>query len=91
MFRFPIVAQWVKNPTGIHKVAVLIPSLTQWVKDLALPQAGRCKWDPVLLWLWYRPAAAAQIPPLATDSLCQSCGPKQEKKKKERKEKQKQN
>ena len=32
----PVVAQWVKNPASIHKDADLIPSLTQWVKDLAL-------------------------------------------------------
>ena len=28
----PIVAQWVKNPTGIHEDVGLIPGLTQWVK-----------------------------------------------------------
>ena len=32
----PVVAQQVKNPTSIHEDAGLIPSLTQWVKDLAL-------------------------------------------------------
>ena len=26
-----------KNPTRNHEVAVLIPDLHQWVKDLALP------------------------------------------------------
>ena len=30
------------NPTGIHEVAGLIPGLSQWVGDLALPE------------LWYR-------------------------------------
>ena len=35
----PVGAQQVKNPTSIHEVAGLIPGLTQWVKDLAMPQA----------------------------------------------------
>ena len=34
---FPIVAQELKNPTRNHEVVGLIPGLTQWVKDLALP------------------------------------------------------
>ena len=35
-----IVAQQVKNPTSIHEDAGLIPGLTHWIKDLALPQAA---------------------------------------------------
>ena len=35
-----IVAQWVKNPTSIHEEGASICGLTQWVKDLALPQAA---------------------------------------------------
>ena len=41
------------NPTKNHEVAVSIPGLAQWVKDLAL------------LRLWHRLAATAMIRPLA--------------------------
>ena len=33
----PIMAQWLTNPTRNHEGVGLIPGLTQWVKDLALP------------------------------------------------------
>ena len=45
------------NSTSILEDAVSIPGLSQWVKDL------------VLLWLWYRLAAAALIRPLACELL----------------------
>ena len=52
---------------SIHEDVGLILGLEQEVKDLALPQAvgNRCCSDPVLTWLWCRPAAAALIRPLA--------------------------
>ena len=34
-----IVAQWLTNPNSIQEDTGLIPGLTQWVKDLALPRA----------------------------------------------------
>ena len=30
------MAEWLKNPTGIHEHSGLIPGLAPWVKDLAL-------------------------------------------------------
>ena len=35
----PVVAQGVKNETRIHGDVGSIPGLTQWVKDLVLPQS----------------------------------------------------
>ena len=33
----PVVAQWLTNSTSKHNVVGLLPGLTQWVKDPALP------------------------------------------------------
>ena len=50
---------------SLHEDVVLIPGLTQWVKDPTLPLAvsigHRCGSDPVLLWLCHRPEGAPPI------------------------------
>ena len=64
------MAQHVKDSCCLCEDACSTPVLTQWVKDLALLQAGVISGvtgydsDPVLPWLWHRPAGAAPIQPL---------------------------
>ena len=59
------MVQWVKNPTSVCEDVGLVPGLSQWVKDPALPQAEASfadyGLDLELPWLWRRPAAAALI------------------------------
>ena len=59
------MAQWVKNPTSIHKDEGSIPDLTQQVKDRALLQSFGVGQDLALPWLWHMLAAMAMIHPLA--------------------------
>ena len=37
VLRIPSVGQWLTNPTRNDEVVGSIPSLTQWLEDLALP------------------------------------------------------
>ena len=48
----PVVAQQIRNPTGIHEDMGSIPDFTQWVEDPAWPTSCGRGSDPVLLWLW---------------------------------------
>ena len=52
-----VVALQLTNPTITHEDAGSMPVLAHWVKE------------PVLLWLWCRLAARAQIGPLAWEPL----------------------
>ena len=81
-----VETNWTRN----HEVVGLIPGLTHWVKDPALPLSCGvgCRYgsDPALLWLWCSPAAAALIrsPSLGT-STCHRWGTKKAKKNKNKK------
>ena len=60
------MAQQVKNPTSIHEDASLIPGLTQWFKDPALPQLwhrSQMQIGSGIAWLLCRPVSAAPILP----------------------------
>ena len=64
------MAQWIKNPPAVAQVAgeAQVLSLTQWVKDLALPQ------------LWRRSQLQLRFSPWLGISICRGCDQKKKNK-----------
>ena len=46
----PVMAQWLKNPTGNHEVVGLVPGLAWWVEDLVLPEVVVWVADTAQIW-----------------------------------------
>ena len=68
-FRSSHCGSAVTNPTSSHENVGSIPGLAQWVKvssiSVSCDVGCRHASESTLLWLWYRPEAAAPIWPLA--------------------------
>ena len=85
------MAQWLTNQTSsIRRRSDPWPCSVGRGSSVAMScgVGCRCNLDPVLLWLWCRPAVAALIQPLAWEPPDATCAAlKKKKKKKKKKEK----
>ena len=86
----PVVVQWLMNPTRNHEVVGSIPGLLSGLRIQRCHEpwcrSQICSSDPVLLWLWRRPAATAPLRPLAWEPPC-AMGAALEKTKRQKKKK----
>ena len=73
LLEFPLWYSRLRTWCSLCEDVGLIPSLTQWVKDPVLPQSMAWVTDVAQIQchctVWYRPAAAALIRPLAWELL----------------------
>ena len=79
----PFLTQWLTNLTSIHEEEGLIPGLTEWVGDPALPWTAVWVADAAQIWLCCGCGVGQQLQlqfdPYLGTSACHGCSPKKTK------------